>query len=135
MHGILQAELAHLTSKTGAIGEGPIMPVLARCSQRVWAHTIIGATTVAVASAFDPFCKRWALNRPSNTDGGGLCSSSCSKLFARQGANHRVRPTEDRRYELATLDSALGTIKQGLETHNTTQQHNDVTTVLDQLIR
>ena len=49
--------------------------------------------------------------------------------------NHRVKPTPDSRNDIATLDSAMGTIKQALEKEKTVQKENDFTKVLDKVIR
>ena len=85
-------------------------------TRRVWARALKGSTAITTANAFESILEE-ANDKPVelNTDAGGEFSSSFSKMLERQGINHRVKPTPDSRNDIATLDSAMGTIKQALE--------------------
>ena len=56
-------------------------------------------------------------------------------MFERRGINHRSKLTPDSRNDLATLDSAMGVIKVGIEKEKTERKENDFTKVLDKVIR
>jgi hypothetical protein len=91
---------------------------------------------VVVANAFESILEEAGAKPVElNTDGGGEFSSSFSKMLERQGINHRRKLTPDSRNDIATLDSAMGTIKVGLEKQKTAQKENDFTKVLDKVIR
>ena len=108
-----QADLANMTSKPGGNGEDHVLFVMDIFTRRVWARAMKGSTAVVVANAFESILEE-AGAKPTqlNTDAGGEFSSSFSKMLERQGINHRVKLTPDSRNDLATLDSAMGTIKQ-----------------------
>ena len=131
-----QADLANMTSKPGGSGEDHILFVMDIFTRRVWARALKGSTAITTANAFESILEE-ASDKPVelNTDGGGEFSSSFSKMLERQGINHRVKPTPDSRNDIATLDSAMGTIKQALEKEKTVQKENDFTKVLDKVIR
>ena len=131
-----QADLANMTSKPGGGGEDHILFVMDIFTRRVWARALKGSTAITTANAFESILEE-ASAKPVelNTDGGGEFSSSFSKMLERQGINHRVKPTPDSRNDIATLDSAMGTIKQALEKEKTVQRENDFTKVLDKVIK
>jgi len=131
-----QADLANMTSKPGGNSEDHILFVMDIFTRRVWARAIKGSTAVTVANAFESILEE-AGSKPTqlNTDAGGEFSSSFSKMLERRGINHRVKLTPDSRNDLATLDSAMGTIKQALEKEKTVQKENDFTKVLGKVIR
>ena len=131
-----QADLANMTSKPGGNSEDHILFVMDIFTRRVWARAIKGSTAVTVANAFESILEE-AGSKPTqlNTDAGGEFSSSFSKMLERRGINHRVKLTPDSRNDLATLDSAMGTIKQALEKEKTVQKENDFTKVLNKVIR
>ena len=131
-----QADLANMTSKPGGGGEDHILFVMDIFTRRVWARAMKGNTAVTTANAFESIlAEAGAKPVELNTDGGGEFSSSFSKMLERHGINHRVKPTPDSRNDIATLDSAMGTIKVGLEKQKTAQKQNDFTKVLDEVIK
>ena len=131
-----QADLANMTSKPGGSGEDHILFVMDIFTRRVWARAMKGNTALTTANAFESILgEAGAKPVELNTDAGGEFSSSFSKMLERQGINHRVKPTPDSRNDIATLDSAMGTIKQSLEKEKTVQKENDFTKVLDKVIR
>lgn len=67
-----------------------------------------------------------------NTDGGGACSSSFSKLLERQSTNHNIRQTPDRRIDLAMLETAMGTRKHRLGKQETAQRETTSPHMLEQ---
>ena len=131
-----QADLANMTSKPGGGGEDHILFVMDIFTRRVWARAMKGNTAVTTANAFESILTETGAKPVElNTDGGGEFSSSFSKMLERHGINHRVKPTPDSRNDIATLDSAMGTIKVGLEKQKTAQKQNDFTKVLDEVIK
>ena len=56
-------------------------------------------------------------------------------MLERQDINHRRKLTPDSRNDLATLDSAMGAIKVGIEKEKTERKENDFAKVLDKVIR
>ena len=131
-----QADLANMTSKPGGGGEDHILFVMDIFTRRVWARAMKGSTAITAANAFESILEE-AGAKPIelNTDGGGEFSSSFSKMLERQGINHRRKLTPDSRNDLATLDSAMGVIKVGIEKEKTERKENDFTKVLDKVIR
>eukprot|EP00973_Karenia_brevis_P004331 593221-Karenia_brevis.AAC.1 len=121
-----------MTSKPGGKGEDHILFVMDIFTRRVWARAIKGSTAVTVANAFESILEE-AGSKPTqlNTDAGGEFSSNFPKMLERRGINHRVKLTPDSRNDIATLDSAMGTIKHALEKEKTVQNENDFTKVLD----
>ena len=131
-----QADLANMTSKPGGGGEDHILFVMDIFTRRVWARAMKGNTAVTTANAFESIlAEAGAKPVELSTDAGGEFSSSFSKMLERHGINHRVKPTPDSRNDIATLDSAMGTIKVGLEKQKTAQKQNDFTKVLDEVIK
>ncbi len=91
---------------------------------RVWARALKGSTAITTANAFESILEEAGAKPVElNTDGGGEFSSSFSKMLERQGINHIVKPTPDSRNDIATLDSAMGTIKQALEKEKKKRQY------------
>jgi len=131
-----QADLANMTSKPGGGGEDHILFVMDIFTRRVWARAMKGSTAITAANAFESILEEAGAKPVElNTDGGGEFSSSFSKMLERQGINHRRKLTPDSRNDLATLDSAMGVIKVGIEKEKTERKENDFTKVLDKVIR
>jgi transposase InsO family protein len=131
-----QADLANMTSKPGGGGEDHILFVMDIFTRRVWARAMKGSTAITAANAFESILEEAGAKPVElNTDGGGEFSSSFSKMLERQGINHRRKLTPDSRNDLATLDSAIGVIKVGIEKEKTERKENDFTKVLDKVIR
>jgi transposase InsO family protein len=131
-----QADLANMTSKPGGGGEDHILFVMDIFTRRVWARAMKGNTALTTTNAFEAILEEAGAKPVElNTDAGGEFSSSFSKMLERQGINHRVKPTPDSRNDIATLDSAMGTIKQSLEKEKTVQKENDFTKVIDKVVR
>ena len=131
-----QADLANMTSKPGGSGEDHILFVMDIFTRRVWARAMKGSTAITAANAFESILEEAGAKPVElNTDGGGEFSSSFSKMLERQGINHRRKLTPDSRNDLATLDSAMGVIKVGIEKEKTERKENDFTKVLDKVIR
>ena len=131
-----QADLANMTSKPGGSGEDHILFVMDIFTRRVWARAMKGSTAITAANAFESILEEAGAKPVElNTDGGGEFSSSFSKMLERQGINHRRKLTPDSRNDLATLDSAMGVIKVGIEKEKTERTENDFTKVLDKVIR
>ena len=131
-----QADLANMTSKPGGKGEDHILFVMDIFSRRVWARALKGSTATTTANAFESILgEAGAKPVELNTDAGGEFSASFSEMLERLGINHRIKPNPDSRNDIATLDSAMGNIKQALEKEKTVQKENDFTKVLDKVIR